>query len=250
MTRLITRFQNPSGPITWRRIKSIPGNIIRNALDVATGKPIRDFAFGKINNAIATNPNLRDSRLRHITYGLEFLGGGWADALRARARAGMEELIPGWTYEKSDEVGKGYPVITVDKGNHLARFYNSEGELEQASAAGTGFNGTVSEKVNNDNRTPTGVYKLSSPESGPNKKKNGAMSFGPWFYRTSHRYKSGSISGIGIHGTGKPIRNGTNVSHGCIRVDNDAIERFHDTAPNKGAGTTIAIYEKNGGTLY
>lgn len=236
MTKLIAKFQNPAG------------TIVRNGLNIVTGKPIRDFIHNNVNNAIAKSPKLRDSPLRHVVYGLEFLNGGWVDALRARARAAIEKRIPGWTPEKSDEVGKGYPVITVDKTNHLARFYNSKGELEQVSVAGTGFNGTTSKKVENDNRTPTGTYRLSSPEAG-SKKKGGTRDFGTWFYRTSHKYKNGTSSGIGIHGTGSPIFNGTNVSHGCIRVDNKAIEKFYKTAPNKGAGTKIVIYDKNGGAL-
>jgi len=69
------------------------------------------------------------------------------------------------------------------------------------------------------------------------------MSFGTYFYRTNHTNNDGSSSGVGIHGTGNPLFNGMNISHGCFRVDNRAIEKFNKIAPNKGAGANIVIYE-------
>ena len=63
------------------------------------------------------------------------------------------------------------------------------------------------------------------------------MSFGDYFYRTNHKNDGGGLSHVGIHGTGMPIFNGSKVSHGCIRVDNHAIKKFHKIAPNNGAGS-------------
>ena len=95
--------------------------------------------------------------------------------------------------------------------------------------------------ISDDNKTPTGTYKLSSPEKGENKK-GGEWDFGPYFYRTNHRNNgSKSLSGVGLHGTRTPFLNGSNVSHGCMRIDNDDIQEFYKTAPNRGAGTKIII---------
>jgi lipoprotein-anchoring transpeptidase ErfK/SrfK len=44
-----------------------------------------------------------------------------------------------------------------------------------------------------------------------------------------------------LHGTGFPILNGSNVSHGCMRIDNDDIETFYKVAPNHGANTKIIV---------
>jgi lipoprotein-anchoring transpeptidase ErfK/SrfK len=75
------------------------------------------------------------------------------------------------------------------------------------------------------------------------------MSFGDHFYRTDHKNDDGVTSGVGLHGTGLPMFNGTNVSHGCVRVDNKTMDEFYDIAPNHGAGTKIIMYDQLGGKI-
>ena len=94
-------------------------------------------------------------------------------------------------------------------------------------------------QIEGDNKTPTGTYTLAAPEKGENKKR-GEWDFGPYFLQNNHKNnKSKSLSGVGLHGTGTPFLNGSNVSHGCMRIDNDAIREFYNIAPNRGAGTKI-----------
>lgn len=60
-----------------------------------------------------------------------------------------------------------------------------------------------------------------------------------WKPRKFRNYTQGWHSGS--HGTGFPILNGSNVSHGCLRIDNDDIETFYKIAHNHGANTKVII---------
>lgn len=163
------------------------------------------------------------------------------DAFQARINNKINEVFPGYIGEKAqDQIGKGHPVWTVDKEFGIARYYDGEGNLKISSPVGTGLV-RGAKQAEGDNKTPTGTYTLASPEKGSDKK-GGEMDFGPYFYRTDHRNNgSKSLSGVGLHGTGTSFLNGSNVSHGCMRIDNDDIQEFYKTAPNRGAGTKIII---------
>lgn len=198
----------------------------------------RMYIADKITQAGA---NSNDEFIRGVASAGNILLGGFSNALRARINSKINEMYPGWIDEKNkDQIGQGYPVWSIDKEFGLARYYDAEGNLLISSPAGTGLvRGNKSQE--GDNKTPEGVYTLSRPELGKNKE-GGEKSFGPYFYRTNHKNdNSTSLSGVGLHGTGFPILNGSNVSHGCIRIDNDDIETFYNTSPNKGANTKIII---------
>lgn len=181
--------------------------------------------------------------VRNIAAGINYISGGFMDAFRARTNSYLEEKFPGWIEEKNKEaIGKGKPVWTIDKEFNIARYYDKDGNLLISSPAGTGL--VSGQKYHEgDNKTPEGTFILGNPELGESKK-GGKMSFGTYFYRTNHKNKNGQFSGVGLHGTGFPIANGSNISHGCIRIDNDDIEKFHSIAPNRGAGTAIIISDK------
>lgn len=160
-------------------------------------------------------------------------------AIGNRINAAITSVVPDWTHEKA-VVGDGVAKWTIDKDNQLARYYDKKGKLLIVSPTATGLIPGDKHKEG-DNKTPNGTYTLSSPERGANKK-GGRMSFGDYFYRTNHKNDSGGLSHVGIHGTGMPIFNGSKASHGCIRIDNRAIKKFHKVAPNNGAGSQIVIY--------
>lgn len=218
--------------------KNKVGNVINKIINV-TQTPRR-----WLNNKIRSlGVNSESELLRNIAMGIT-LPGALADAAIARVNTGITELYPNWLDEKAkDQVGKGRPVWTVDKEFNIARYYDKDGNLLITSPAGTGL--VEGDKVKEgDNRTPEGTYTLSAPQKGSDKK-GGTISFGPYFYRTNHRNSnSGKASGIGLHGTGFPILNGSNVSHGCIRIDNRDIRKFYETAPRNGANTKIIITDK------
>lgn len=134
-------------------------------------------------------------------------------------------------------------MITVDKGNHLIRYYDANGKQVMAAPVGTGLISGQKHKEG-DNRTPNGTFKLGKAESTKNKK-GGERAFGHHFFRTNHTNDNGVSSGIGLHGTGNPLFNGGNISHGCIRTDNSFIDKLYKL----GGAPTITIYEKQGGLL-
>ena len=195
-----------------------------------------------INNQINTwGVNSGNEFVRGLASIFTAVNGGISEAIRARVNSAINEQFPGWIDEKAqNHVGKGQPVWSVDKEFGIARYYDGKGNLLISSPVGTGLvEGKKS--IEGDNKTPTGTYILSAPEQGANKK-GGEFSFGPYFYRTNHKNNGASrLSGIGFHGTGFPLLNGTNVSHGCMRIDNGDIEEFYQTAPNHGANTKIVI---------
>jgi len=87
--------------------------------------------------------------------------------------------------------------------------------------------------------TPSGLYFLTELLQPPNP--NGV--YGKYAFGTS-AYSNvltsfGTGNGqIGIHGTNDPAGLGTEVSHGCIRLTNDAITRLAKTLP---LGTPVTI---------
>lgn len=216
------------------------GKVANGVVNTLTFMPIRQAVTRKINEAAV---NSDSDFLRYAANVINLPISTAQEAIQARVNGTINRVLPGWVPEQaSDQIGKGQAVWTIDKGNGIARYYDAEGRLKITSPAGTGMIEGPKQYAG-DNKTPTGTYTLGGPQQGKHKP-GGRWSFGPWFYRTNHKNNGSSeASGVGLHGTGFPIFNGTNVSHGCIRVDNRAIRRFHRIAPNQGAGTKIVMYD-------
>jgi lipoprotein-anchoring transpeptidase ErfK/SrfK len=92
-----------------------------------------------------------------------------------------------------------------------------------------------------DTPTPGGTYYLKellqppSPD-GP----YGTYAYGLSGFSTELTEFNGGEGVIGIHGTNEPETIGTDVSHGCIRVTNDVIDRMAEVLP---LGTPVEIRE-------
>lgn len=227
------------GTKTSKPLLSYVGDFSRSLGNVMTGKPIRNLVSSTINRAAVATGN---ETVRNVAAGLTGVI-NLPDAINNRIHAGITSVVPSWTAEKA-QIKKGQPTVTVDKTNHLVRYYDANGKQVMAAPAGTGLiSGNKSKE--GDNKTPNGTYSLRSAEKGVNKK-GGEMSFGKWFYRTNHTNKNGGASGVGLHGTGNPFFNGINISHGCIRTDNSFINKMHDQLAQP---KSITIYEKQGGTI-
>jgi lipoprotein-anchoring transpeptidase ErfK/SrfK len=87
--------------------------------------------------------------------------------------------------------------------------------------------------------TPSGTYFIVSLLKQPNP--NGAYgpyAFGLSAYSNVLQSFGGGPGQIGLHGTDNPSGLGTNVSHGCIRINNAAIRRLARTLP---LGTRVVI---------
>lgn len=208
-----------------------------NILDYLDPNILVEKLTSKINQA-AVSTNLEP--IRNISAGATGII-NLPIAIKNRVNSAITRVLPWWTGEKVKDPRNTW---TIDKRNHLARYYDKNGKLVITSPAGTGLvQGNKSKS--GDNKTPNGTYILGGSENTSNKK-GGWWSFGSHFYRTSH---NDGKSGVGLHGTGNPLFNGMNISHGCIRIDDSAIKKFHDIAPNNGKGTKIVIYERKGGQL-
>ncbi len=92
-----------------------------------------------------------------------------------------------------------------------------------------------------DTPTPGGVFYIKELLQPPDP--NGA--YGPYAYGLSGFSEkdelanfAGGTGVIGIHGTNEPDKVGTNVSHGCIRLRNDDIEKLVKVLP---LGTPVEI---------
>jgi lipoprotein-anchoring transpeptidase ErfK/SrfK len=87
--------------------------------------------------------------------------------------------------------------------------------------------------------TPSGLYYITELLKQP----DSTGLYGPWAFGLSahsnvlHEF-AGADGILGIHGTDFPQGLGTNVSHGCIRVNNRAITRLANVLP---AGTPVEI---------
>jgi lipoprotein-anchoring transpeptidase ErfK/SrfK len=110
--------------------------------------------------------------------------------------------------------------LTVTKGDEVV--------LDEAIAVGT-----------SETPTPGGVYYIKELLQPPDP--NGA--YGPYAYGLSGYSNvldefGGGDGVIGIHGTNEPEVIGTDVSHGCIRLTNEAISQL---APVLPLGTPVSI---------
>lgn len=81
------------------------------------------------------------------------------EAVGNRINAGITSVLPGWTEEK---VSNPRNTWTIDKSNHLARYYDESGKQRIVSPVGTGLvSGNKSRE--GDNKSPNGTYRLSAP---------------------------------------------------------------------------------------
>jgi lipoprotein-anchoring transpeptidase ErfK/SrfK len=92
--------------------------------------------------------------------------------------------------------------------------------------------------------TPTGLYYITELLKQPDP----TGTYGPYaFGLSAHSDVLNEFAGrdgvLGIHGTNFPQGIGTNVSHGCIRMSNDAITKLADILP---VGTPVRIIRAHG----
>ncbi len=136
----------------------------------------------------------------------------------------------GWV-KRSDVALSNNPFrIEVDRASHSLRVFNQNSLwLETEVAIGTG--GTP---------TPVGDFYLlellAPPDpSGP----YGPFAFGlSGFSEVLESFGGADTAIIGLHGTNDPASLGTDVSHGCIRIENSIIEMLAASVP---LGTPVLI---------
>lgn len=94
-------------------------------------------------------------------------------------------------------------------------------------AIGANPDGADKQRVG-DCRTPEGRHLIVSVEDSHAWRHEGEFAYGPWFLRLRGlEPRNTDWTGIAIHGTHQPDSLGTKASHGCVRLNNDAIEALH-----------------------
>ena len=87
--------------------------------------------------------------------------------------------------------------------------------------------------------TPTGRYFVVDTIAPPDPHGfYGPYALGLSAYSTVYTTFAGGNGQVGIHGTNQPSKIGTDVSHGCIRLDNATITRLAKRLP---LGTPVDI---------
>ncbi|MEM9133778.1 MAG: L,D-transpeptidase [Actinomycetota bacterium] len=149
----------------------------------------------------------------------------------------VEVLLPvrpngttGWIQADEVDLTRNRYAIDLDVSRHeLTVFRDGEALITTQVAVGTGAT-----------PTPIGRFYLTELLRPP--EPNGV--YGPFAYGLSGFSETlDSFNGgpgiIGIHGTNRPDLLGTDVSHGCIRVDNDVITELSTFLP---LGTPVSIH--------
>jgi len=119
--------------------------------------------------------------------------------------------------------------IVVSRGQHTLTLYKAGASIAvEKVAIGT-----------SDTPTPGGQFYLAELLKPPNPNgPYGPYAFGLNGFSTALTSFEGQDPVIGIHGTNQPQLLGQDVSHGCIRLSNDAIIRLAGTVPT---GTPVDI---------
>lgn len=136
----------------------------------------------------------------------------------------------GWIRRQDVELSNNPYRLEVDRASYSLRvFYRNDLWLESTVAIGTGAT-----------PTPVGDFYLLEllrplTENGP----YGPFAFGlSGFSEVLESFGGADSAIIGIHGTNDPASIGTDVSHGCIRLENAVIEQLASTLP---LGTPVRI---------
>jgi lipoprotein-anchoring transpeptidase ErfK/SrfK len=87
--------------------------------------------------------------------------------------------------------------------------------------------------------TPTGDFYLTELlDTGNPRGPYGPLAFGVSAFSDVYTSFAGGPGQVGLHGTNQPDLLGTDASHGCVRVSNDAITALAAQVP---IGTPISI---------
>ncbi len=136
----------------------------------------------------------------------------------------------GWVRKGEVQLSSTPYRIYIDRASYSLQVYD-QGQLwiDTTIAVGTG-----------DTPTPVGDFYLLELLKPPNPKGDyGPFAFGlSGFSEVLDGFAGADTAVIGIHGTNNPSALGTDVSHGCIRVDNSVITELATTVP---LGTPVRI---------
>lgn len=203
------------------------------AASAATGESIVAAARGRAVPVYRV-PN---ARRPFLTLSNPSSDGGQLVFLVNRRRAGWERVyLPvrpngsvGWVRDRDVDLALDPYRLVVSLGAHRLELWRGKRLLE-SDPVGVGRSVTP---------TPVGTYFLVELLKQPDPHGlYGPFAFGTSAYSNVLYSFGGGPGQIGLHGTDNPRGLGTDVSHGCIRIDNAAIARFARLLP---LGTPIEI---------
>jgi lipoprotein-anchoring transpeptidase ErfK/SrfK len=156
--------------------------------------------------------------------------------VRKRAAGWLRVLLPsrpngaeGWLPERGVSLRADRWSIVVSLGAHLLRVRRA-GRTVLSAPVGVGRAATP---------TPAGLYYITELLRQP----SAHGTYGPWAFALSAfspvlTHFGAGEGQVGLHGTNEPAGIGHTVSHGCIRVRNEVIERLARLLP---LGTPVRI---------
>lgn len=152
-------------------------------------------------------------------------GGDWLEVLLPVRPNGTT----GWIKLAGRELSRNPFRVSIDVADHQLVVFNlGEIWLETPIAVGTG-----------STPTPIGLFYTTELLRAPNPRgAYGPFAFGLSGFSDTLTNFNGGEGVIGIHGTNRPESIGRNVSHGCVRVENEVIEELAMTLP---LGTPVEI---------
>lgn len=122
--------------------------------------------------------------------------------------------------------------------------YDKDGNIVYHLPIATGLNSGQKEKEG-DSRTPVGKFSISSHNSNADENYFGhKIHYGLYTPAGENRP---ATTGIGIHGdAGYPNSIGVNASHGCIRCNNEDLEKLHEhLGGNAAIGKNVYILDED-----
>jgi lipoprotein-anchoring transpeptidase ErfK/SrfK len=176
-----------------------------------TAEPVKFTAGGSVSG-----------KLGLLAIGEE--GGFWKVLIPVRPN----ETV-GWVAKETVKTAVVTDRVVVDLSSNTLYLYRA-GNLVSKETVATGTGGTP---------TPSGLFFIKSVVKQANP--NGGR--GPYVLVLSGYSEvltsfGGGAGAIGIHGTSAPGKLGQNVSHGCIRINNQTITTFAQTLP---PGTPVEV---------
>ncbi|WP_101831790.1 L,D-transpeptidase [Frankia canadensis] len=196
----------------------------RSTVVTASGASVDVYSAPTDNQPSSTLASPNENGVKRVFLVQAKMPGWWQVLLPVQPNGSA-----GWV--RADQVSASETPyrLVVSRSQHLLRVL-SDGKQIAAESVAIGTS---------DTPTPGGRFYLMELLRPPNP--NGAYgpyAFGLSGFSTSMSSFDGHKPVIGIHGTNEPKMIGKDVSHGCIRMTNDAITRLAQTVP---LGTPVDI---------
>lgn len=156
------------------------------------------------------------------------------DTPRGRLKVEGKEIDPAWVppdwHFQEQAIKRGLGVIRLERGRAIPSSDGSVITVSGAQVVKRYSNGSVVPLQASDGREIVANGNIIIPPYGTTQRRYlGVLG--------TRRLKLGD--GYGLHGTNQPETIGRAVSHGCVRLRNEDIEKLYDMVP---VGTPVFIY--------